>query len=346
MCWKISLIDSDAWRLSKHGVFRMKFAIVGAGAIGAYIGAKLWLSGEEVSLIARGDHLKCMQANGIQILDSEGDFVAYPKATDDYNEVGPVDFVFLTVKAHSLIEVVDKLGPLMGPKTSVVSAQNGIPWWYFFGHGGAWDGTQIKSVDPEGIISKFIDSERIIGCILYLSTEIVKPGVIRFTEGDRLAIGELDGSNSERCKDLAGAIKKTGLRCPIRGRIREDLWVKLLGNVAFNPISALTRSTLDLIISDRGVASLARAVMQEADSVARALGVKVPISIEQRMAGASKVGPHKTSMLQDVERGRKMELDSILGAVVELGDKLGVSVNNTRYIYSCAKLLERNLIDE
>lgn len=324
----------------------MKFAIVGAGAIGAYIGAKLWLSGHDVSLIARGDHLNKMRENGIKILDPLEDFVACPRATDDYDEVGPVDFVFLTVKAHSLIEVVGKLAPLMGPNTSVVSAQNGIPWWYFFGHEGVWNGTQLKSVDPEGIISKYIEPERIIGCILYLSTEIVKPGVIRFTEGDRLAIGELDGSNSERSKELSDAIKKTGLRCPIRSRIREDLWVKLLGNVAFNPISALTRSTLDIIISDKGLATLARVVMEEADSVARALGVNVPISIEQRMAGASKVGPHKTSMLQDVEKGRKMELDSILGAVVELGDKLGIPVNTTRYIYSCAKLLERNLIDK
>ena len=325
----------------------MKVCVIGAGAIGGYMAVRIAEVGHDVSVIARGQHLEAIRTNGLRLIEAEQELIASKlTATDRIRDLGQQDVVLLALKAHQVEVVVNDLNVLFGPDAVLVTLQNGIPWWDFFGHEGAWNGTQLKSVDPDGIISKYIAPERIIGCILYLSTEIVKPGVIRFTEGNRLAIGELDGSNSERCKELADAIKKTGLRCPIRGRIREDLWVKLLGNVAFNPISALTRSTLDLIISDKGVASLAREIMEEADSVARALGVKVPISIEQRMAGASKVGPHKTSMLQDVEKGRKMELDSILGAVVELGDKLGVSVNTTRYIYSCAKLLERNLIDE
>jgi 2-dehydropantoate 2-reductase len=317
----------------------VKFAIVGAGAIGAYLGARLSVAGHEVYLIARGPHLRAMQVGGVKVNSPEGDFEARPVATGDYHEIGVVDCVFLTLKAHSLPEVAPRLSPLLGPETAVVSAQNGIPWWYFQRHGGPLDGARLESLDPGGVISSTVSSERIIGCIVYPSAVIVEPGVVRHIEGDRFALGELDGPTTERCRRLARAIMASGLRSPIRSGIRTDLWVKLLGNVAFNPISALTRTTLVEIATDPRSSALARAIMSEAESVAAALGIKIPISIDMRMAGAEKVGRHKTSMLQDLEAGRPMELDSIVGAVIELGEQLGVPTPNTRAVYASARLL-------
>ena len=322
----------------------LKFAIVGAGAIGAFLGAKLSYSGEEVHLIARGPHLRAMQERGIQVRSPDGDLHAHPPATDDISAIGHVDFVFLTVKAHSLPEIATRLEPLLGPETAVVSAQNGVPWWYFQRHGGPWDGVRIESVDPGGAIAAAVPAERIIGSVVYPSAEIVEPGVIAHIEGDRFSIGELEGTTSERCRRLSSAIIKAGLRSPIRSRIRVDIWVKLLGNLAFNPISALTRATLHEIVTNPDTGGLARAVMEEADAVARALGVKVPISVDQRMEGARKVGHHKTSMLQDLEAGKPMELESIVGAVVELGDKTGVPMPHTRAIYACATLLAETAV--
>ncbi len=319
----------------------MKIAIVGAGAIGAYLGAKLALSGEDVYLIARGPHLREMQAHGVRVRSPEGDFEAHPTATDDYESIGPVDFVFLTVKAHSLPEIAPKLTPLLGPETAVVSAQNGIPWWYFQNHGGPLDGASIESVDPGGVIAGAIDSSRIIGCVIYPSTVMVQPGVIEHIEGNRFSIGELDGRSSDRCKRLAAAMIKAGLKCPIRTRIRHDLWIKLLGNVVFNPMSALTGATLVEMATDPEASAVARAVMAEADEVAEALGVRIPVTIDQRIEGAKKVGHHKTSMLQDLESGRPMELDSVVGVVIELGEKLGLAMPHTRTLYSCARLLEQ-----
>ena len=317
----------------------MKFAIVGAGAIGAFLGARLSNAGHDVYLIARGPHLRAMQANGIKVLSPEGDFEARPVATDDYEAVGVVDFVFITVKAHSLPEIAPRLRALFVSETPVVSAQNGIPWWYFQRHGGPLEGTRLESLDPSGVISAAIVPERVIGCIVYPSAVVVEPGVVRHIEGDRFAIGELDGIATDRCRRLAGVLTESGLRGPIRSRIRSDLWVKLLGNLAFNPISALTRATLVEIVTHREAGALARAVMEEADAVARAVGVEIPISIDRRMAGAEQVGRHKTSMLQDLEAGRPLELESIVGAVVELGDKLGVPMPNTKAVYACARLL-------
>ena len=317
----------------------MSFAIYGAGAIGAFLGAKLALAGEEVALIARGPHLRAMQAQGIQVRSPQGDFQVHVAVTDDPKTIGPVDFVFLTVKAHSLTGIAPQVTSLLGPDTAVVSAQNGIPWWYFQRHGGPWEGTHLESVDPAGVISRAIQPSRIIGCVVYPSAVIAEPGVIDHIEGDRFSIGELDGSTSERCRRLSGALIKAGLRCPIRPRIRHDLWVKLLGNVAFNPLSALTRSTMVEIATHPEARVVAQAIMAEADAVARALGVEVPVTIEQRLSGGEKVGHHKTSMLQDVEGTKPLELESIVGAVVELGDKLGIPMPHTRTIYACAKLL-------
>ena len=317
----------------------MRFAVVGAGAIGAFLGAKLSLAGHEVFLIARGPHLQAMLAHGVLVRSPEGDFQAHPAATGDYDEVGEVDFVFLTVKAHSLPEVAPRLGPLLGPETAVVSTQNGIPWWYFQRHGGPWEGRRIEKLDPDGAVSAAIDSQRIIGCIAYPGTSIAEPGVIDHVEGNRFSIGELDGSTSDRCRTLSDALKESGLRSPIRSRIRADMWAKLLGNVAFNPISALTRATLAEITDHPQALALARSIMEEADAVANALGVTVPVSIEQRIAGAAAVGGHKTSMLQDLESGRPMELEAIVGAVIELGEMLNVPTHNTRAVYAAAKLL-------
>ena len=318
----------------------MKFAIVGAGAIGAFVGAMLAKSGEDVTLIARGPHLRAMQERGVRVRGEIGEFEAHPAATDDTAGVGEVDVVLLTLKAHSLPAMAPELAPLFGPQTSVVSAQNGIPWWYFYRHGGPLEGMQLESVDPGGVITQNIDSARVIGCIVYPSTSIAEPGVIEHTEGNRFAIGEPDGSKSERCRALADVFIKAGFRCPIRTNIRHDMWVKLMGNVAYNPISALTGATLIEIVQSLETRELAAAIMREAESVALKLGIELGVSIEQRLAGAEKVGHHKTSMLQDIEAGKPTELEAIVGAVVELGEKLGVDLPNTKSVYARVKLLE------
>jgi 2-dehydropantoate 2-reductase len=317
----------------------MKFAIVGAGAIGAFAGAMLARAGEDVTVIARGAHLRAMQEHGVRVRGEIGEFEAHPAATDDPAAIGPVDVVLLTLKAHSLTAMAQRLGPLMGPETVVVSAQNGIPWWYFYRHGGEWEGTHLETVDPGGVIGQSIDPARVIGCVVYPSTSIVEPGIVWHIEGTRLAIGEPDGSKSERCRRVADSFIKAGLRCPIRTNIRHDMWVKLMGNVAYNPISALTRATLLEIVRCPDTRVLAAAIMAEAEAVARKLGIDMGVSVEQRLEGAEKVGHHKTSMLQDVEAGRPMELEAIVGALVELGHRMGLSLPYTNTVYACVKLL-------
>ena len=321
----------------------MRFAVVGAGAIGAYMGARLALAGEDVHLIARRAHLAAMKERGVRVRSPLGDFEAHPPATDNMAEVGPVDYLLLTVKAHSLPQLAPALAPLMGPDTAVVSAQNGIPWWYFQGHGGPLEDTELATVDPGGVVAGAIEHRRVIGCVVYPSTVIVEPGVIEHIEGDRFSIGEPDGSASERCRLLAASLNKAGFTCRIRRDIRQEMWVKLLGNVVFNPLSALTGATLVEIGTHPEAGALAREVMAEADAVAAALGISMPVSIDQRMAGAEKVGYHKTSMLQDVESGRPLELDSVVGAVVELANRLGIPVPHTRTLYACGKLLAHRL---
>lgn len=320
----------------------MRFAIVGAGAIGAFAGAMLARSGEDVTLIARGPHLLAMQRYGVRVRGEIGEFAAHPTATDDPAAVGPVDVVLLTLKAHSLTAMAPRLAPLMGPDTCVLSAQNGIPWWYFYHHGGEWEGTHLETVDPGAVIGQSMDPSRVIGCVVYPSTTIVEPGIVWHIEGTRFAIGEPDGSKSERCRRIADSFIKAGLRCPIRTNIRHDMWVKLMGNVAYNPISALTRATLIEIVQCPETRELAAAIMAEAESVAGKLGIDIGVSIEQRLEGAQKVGHHKTSMLQDVETGRPMELEAIVGAVVELGNKMGLSLPYTNSVYACVKLLEQS----
>ena len=321
----------------------MRFAVVGAGAIGAFAGALLSRAGEDVTLIARGAHLQAMQEHGVRVRGSLGEFTARPAATDDPARVGPVDAILLTMKAHSLTEMAPRIGPLVGPDTSVVSMQNGIPWWYFYRHGGEWEGTTVESVDPGGVVSASIDPARVIGCVVYPSTIVTEPGVVEHREGTRFAIGEPDGEKTVRCRMIADAFIKAGLRCPIRGNIRHDMWVKLMGSVAFNPISALTRATLIELVQCRETRALSAAIMAEAEAVALGLGIDLGVSIEQRLDGAEKVGAHKTSMLQDVEAGRPLELEAIVGAVVELGRKTGVAMPSTEAVYACVKLLDSQL---
>jgi len=318
----------------------MKFLIAGAGAIGAYIGARMAQAGLDVTLFARGPHLRAMQQHGVQVKSSDGDFVARPTIASSLEEVGAVDVVFLGVKAHGLPQLAPQLRPVLGPDTTVVSTQNGIPWWYFQGFGGEWEGLRLERVDPGGVISSAIEARRVVGSIVYFSTGIPSPGVIQHIEGNRISLGEPDGSRSDRCRRIAEALIASGLRCPVTTRLRHEIWVKVLGNASFNPVSALTRATLVQMVRDPGVCSVIRNIMQEVEAVSGKLGMELPVSIDQRIAGAEKVGEHKTSMLQDLEAGRPMELEALVGAVVELGERVGLPMPCTRTVYSCARLLQ------
>ena len=317
----------------------MKFLIVGAGAIGAYIGARMAQAGLDVTLFARGAHLRAMQENGVQVKSADGEFQARPRIVGSLEDAGSADVVFLGVKAHSLPHLAPQLKPVLGAETTVVSTQNGIPWWYFQGFGGRWDGLRLERIDPGGVISDAIESRRVIGSIVYFSTEITAPGIIQHMEGNRISLGEPDGSRSDRCRRIAEALVASGLRCPITTHLRQEIWVKAMGNASLNPVSALTRSTIAQMLRDPAVADVIRNIMQEVEAVSRKLGMELPVSVDQRMAGAEKVGEHKTSMLQDLEAGRPMELEALVGSVVELGEKLAVPMPYTRTVYSCTKLL-------
>ena len=318
----------------------MKFLIVGAGAIGGYLGARMAQAGFDVTLFARGPHLKAMQAHGVLVKSAEGDFQAHPRLVASLEEASVPDVVFLAVKAHSLPQLAPQLKPVLGPETIVVSTQNGIPWWYFQGIGGRWEGLHLESIDPGGAISSAIDARCVLGSIVYFATEIIAPGVIHHIEGNRISLGEPSGARSDRCRSIAAALVASGLRCPITSHIRPEIWVKVLGNASLNPVSALTRATLAQMMRDPGVSDVIRKIMKEVEAVSRALGMELPVSVEQRMAGAEKVGEHKTSMLQDLEAGRPMELEALVGSVVELGEKVGVPMPYTHTIYNCAKLLD------
>jgi 2-dehydropantoate 2-reductase len=317
----------------------MRFLIAGAGAIGAYIGARMAHAGLDVTLFARGPHLRAMQQHGVQVKSPEGDFVARPAIAASLEEVGPVDVVFLAVKAHGLPQLAPQIKSVLGPETTVVSTQNGIPWWYFQGFGGEWEGLRLERVDPGGVISAAIEAHRVVGSIIYFSTEIPAPGVIQHIEGNRISLGEPDGSRSDRCRRIAEALIASGLRCPVTSHLRQEIWVKVLGNASFNPVSALTRATLVQMVRDPGVSAVIRNIMQEVEAVSRKLGMELPVTIDQRMAGAERVGEHKTSMLQDLEAGRPMELEALVGAVVELGERVGIPMTCTRTVYNCTRLL-------
>jgi len=318
----------------------VRFVIAGAGAIGGYIGARLAKAGADVVLFARGPHLRAMEERGLRVVSPDGDFEVRPAVTGDLSTIGTVDVIFLGVKAHGLTALAPGLRQLYGPNTVVVSTQNGIPWWYFHGHGGELDGLPLEHVDPGGVIAASIEPERVVGSLAYFATDIAEPGVIHHTEGNKLSLGEPNGTRSERTKAIADALIAAGLRCPVTTRFRHEIWVKLLGNVAFNPISALTGGTLEQLVRHAETAALVREIMTETEAVAARLGIELSISIDQRMAGAGKVGAHKTSMLQDYEAGRPMELEAVVGAVIEVGNRLGVSMPATRAMYACARFLD------
>jgi 2-dehydropantoate 2-reductase len=319
----------------------MRLAIVGAGAIGGFLGGRLARSGQEVALIARGPHLAAMREKGLRVIEGEEDYTVRPFATESPAEVGPVDVVVITLKAHSLPAMAGRLRPLLGPHTPVVTAMNGLPWWYFQRHGGPWEGTTLRSLDPEGAIADAIAPERVIGCIVFPSVEVAEPGVIRHMGGDRFTLGEPDGAKTERIQRIAEAFIKAGLKCPVRGRIRHEIWVKLMGNMAFNPIAALTGATLGEITGDPDVSEIAKGVMREAMAVCEKLDIQVDVTPEQRIEGASKLAAHKPSMLQDLEGGRPLELDSMLGAVLELAGIVGVEMPRTAVLYAATRLLAR-----
>ncbi len=319
----------------------MKVAVVGAGAIGAFVGACLARGGTETHLVARGPHLEAMRRDGVRVTGALGDFTVEVPATDRPDAIGPVDTVFLGLKAYAYADAGELLAPLLGPETAVVAAQNGIPWWYFQSHGGPLDGHRLESVDPGGAVSAVISPERAIGCVVYPATELAAPGVVHHIEGTRLSLGEPDRSASERCTALAEALKAGGLKARVVPDLREEIWVKLLGNATFNPLSALTGATMAQLCGFPETRALVGAMMEELLALARALGCEPRVSIERRLEGAAAVGDHKTSMLQDLEAGRRLELDVLSAAVLELGELTGVELPMVRAVHAATALLDQ-----
>lgn len=297
----------------------MRICIFGAGAIGGYMGAKLARAGAEVSLVARGPHLAAMQANGLTLIEAEKQFTVPVTASGDPADLGLQDYVVVTLKAHSVPSIAATLTPLLGPGTTVVMGVNGVPWWYFHGFNGPLANTRLPSVDPGDAQWSAIGPERVLGCVVYPAVEVVEPGVVKHIEGERFSLGEPSGERSARAQRLSEALGAAGLRAPVRPRIRDEIWVKLWGNLSFNPISALTHATLDALCIDPGTRAVARAMMLEAQSIAEKLGVKFPIDVDRRIDGGAAVGAHRTSMLQDLDAGRPMEIDALVTAVQELG---------------------------
>lgn len=301
----------------------MRIAIFGAGAIGGLLGVKLAQAGADVSFIARGPHLAAMQSRGVTLLSGGERITVHPRCLSDPAEAGVHDYVLVTLKAHSLPGAARQIAQLMGPESALVTAVNGVPYWYFYGLDGPWRDRRVTSVDPDGTLWQTLPPRQVIGAVVYPAAEVTEPGVIEHIYGDRFSLGEPDGSRSERVERLARLLIGAGLKAPVRLRIRDEIWVKLWGNLAFNPLSLLTGATLDRLTREPDLRGVARAMMVEARVVAEALGVRFAIDVEKRIAGAAEVGEHKTSMLQDLERGRPIEIDALLGAVVELGAVVG-----------------------
>jgi 2-dehydropantoate 2-reductase len=302
----------------------MKICIFGAGAIGGYLGVVLERAGCEVSMIARGAHLETMRSKGVVLQMDNEEHHARPYCTDDPAELGPQDYVFICLKAHSVPGVVERMSPLLGNDTSVVTAVNGIPYWYFYRHGGAWEGSTLESIDPGGKQWQLLGPERAIGCVVNPATEVVEPGVIKHVYGNKFPLGEPSGERTERVTRLASAMELAGLKAPVLDNIRDEIWLKLWGNLCFNPISALTCATLDEIANDPGTRALAKCMMLEAKEIGDRLSVHFRVDVERRINGAGAVVGHKTSMLQDLERGRPMEIDALVTVVQELGKLVSV----------------------
>ncbi|MBP2298845.1 2-dehydropantoate 2-reductase [Azospirillum picis] len=315
----------------------MKICIYGSGAIGGYLGVRLHQAGAEVSLVARGAHLAAMRENGVTLLMGEERTVVRPRCTDNPADLGPQDYVVVALKAHSVPGVVPAMQPLLGDHTAVVTAVNGIPYWYFYGTGGAFDGRILETVDPDGAQWHGLGPQRAIGCVVYPATEVVEPGVIQHVYGDKFSLGEPDGSRSERVTALSQAMEAGGLRAPVLDRIRDEIWLKLWGNLCFNPISALTHGTLEVICGDTETRAVAKAMMLEAKEIGDRLGVHFRVDVERRINGAAAVGAHKTSMLQDLERGRPMEIDALLSVVQEMGRMVEVATPTIDVVLALVK---------
>ena len=326
----------------------MKICIVGAGAIGGLMGAKLALAGEEVTIIDQGAHLKAIQDNGLKLIWEDGtEYVAeVAMACDKIEDAGKQDLIILGLKAHYLEQVAKKIPLLCGPETLIVTVQNGSPWWYFHSHGGPHDGQTLETLDPDGVLGKYIDADRIIGCVVYPAAAIEAPGVIRHVEGDRFPIDELDGSTTPRVQKLHDTLVNAGFRSRILDDIRSEIWLKAWGNLSFNPISALTHATLVDICQFRETRELASNMMVEAQAVAESLGITFRHTIEKRIAGAESVGSHKTSMLQDVEAGRSLETEALIGAILELSHITGIPAPSIEAVYACVKLLNKVMLLE
>lgn len=297
----------------------MKICIFGAGAIGGYMGAKLAQAGADVSLVARGPHLKAMNENGLRLIEESGETTVNVTASDNAADLGPQDYVIVTLKAHSVPAVVPHMQPLIGDNTTIVSGVNGVPWWYFHKAGGDLEGTRLQTVDPGNAQWDGFGPDRVLGCVVYPAAEVIEPGVVKHIEGNRFSLGEPDGSKSERATALSKALSAAGLKAPVRPKIRDEIWIKLWGNLSFNPISALTHATLDVLCTDPATREVARNMMLEAQTIAEKLGVKFPIDVDRRIQGGADVGAHRTSMLQDLDQGRPMEIDALVGSVKELG---------------------------
>ena len=327
----------------------MKVAIIGAGAIGGYVGVKLALAGEDVTFVVRGANLTAIRANGMKLIMADGteQVAKNVRATNDYDEAGQQDLVILAMKAHQLEAVAPDVPKLLGPDTVVVTMQNGIPYWYFHEHGGPGrEGTRVESVDPTGIVGRFIPASRVLGCVVYPASELIGPGVVRHIEGDRFPIGELDGSSSARVERIAACFTNAGFKSPVLDNIRAEIWLKLWGNLTFNPISSLSHSTLVDICQFPLTRELAAAMMREAQTVAHELGIEFRVSLEKRIAGAEKVGKHKTSMLQDIEAGRAPEIDALVGTVVELGRMTNTPTPHIDTVFALVKLLAKSMNEQ
>jgi 2-dehydropantoate 2-reductase len=315
-----------------------RICVFGAGAIGGYVGARLALKGEaDVSLIARGAHLAAMKTNGLTLRQAGETHVVHPQVTDQPSELGPQDFIILTLKAHGLAGVIDQLTPLMGPDTAILFAQNGIPWWYFHGVEGPLAGTRLESVDPGGEIWNRIGPERALGCVVWQAAEIEAPGVIAHHYGDRMPIGEPTGEKTDRAMRLSRLLTSAGIKSPVRAELRNEIWLKLWGNLSFNPVSVLTGGTLQDLATDPGTRRVIATMMEEARAVGEALGVTFAVGAQERMDMAAKVGAHRTSMLQDVEAGRPTELESLLGVVIELASLVKIDTPSLQLIYDLCK---------
>ena len=321
----------------------MKICIVGAGATGGYLGVKLINAGFDVSLVARGAHLTAMKKKGLTLIENDKEITCSPKCSDSMKELGKMDFIFITLKAYSINGLVEEISTMFDENTSVISSYNGIPWWYFFGAEGQFKNYRIKCIDPENIQWNVITPERIIGCVVYPATEIIEPGVIKHIEGNRFSLGEPNGAQTERISRISKAMVRADLRAPVRKNIRQEIWMKLIGNLAFNPLSVITGETLDVLLLNEENKKTAYEAMKEASSIMDKLNVPMSISIDQRIEGAAKVGSHKTSMLQDYERGKELELDALVVAVKEIADLLGIKTPTIdRILHTVTEKISKN----